>query len=272
MPVFVDIEPRTFNIDPLAIQAKITKRTRAILPVHLFGQMADMDAIGALARKHELPIIEDAAQAIGAEHRGQRAGSIGTMGCFSFYPSKNLGGCGDGGMVTTNDEAVAENLRRLRSHGFRTRYFNEVIGGNFRLDEIQAAVLRVKLKHLDDWTNARQRNAAIYRTAFADSDQVQLPFENPDSRHIYNQFVIRSKHRDEIMARLKQKEIGCEVYYPVSLHLQDCFKYLDLANGSFPHSETAAAESLALPIYPELTLDQIQTVTSSVLEKARKIQ
>jgi dTDP-4-amino-4,6-dideoxygalactose transaminase len=265
-PVFADIEPRTFNIDPRGIEAKITQRTRAIMPVHLFGQMAGMDTLCDIARTHDIPVIEDAAQAIGAEDHGRRAGSLGLIGCFSFFPSKNLGGFGDGGMVTTNDETVAENMRRLRSHGFRTKYYNEVLGGNFRLDEIQAAVLRVKLKHLETWTEARRRNAALYRTAFADSDRVQLPFENPDSRHIYNQFVIRSKKRDGLMAHLKESGISSEVYYPLPLHLLECFKYLQLAAGTFPQSETAAKESLALPIYPELTADQIRTVASTVLE------
>jgi len=265
-PVFADIEPRTFNLDPKEIEAKITKRTRAIIPVHLFGQMADMDAIGDIARRNNLPVIEDAAQAIGTEYRGRRASSLGLMGCFSFFPSKNLGGFGDGGMVTTNDVEVAERLRRLRTHGFRTKYYNEVLGGNFRLDEIQAAVLRVKLRYLDRWTEGRRRNAALYRSLFADSDRIQCPFEVPDSRHIYNQFVIRSPRRDGLMAHLKDRDIGSEVYYPVPLHLQECFKYLELESGRFPHSEAAAKESLAIPIYPELTPEEIRTVASTVLE------
>jgi dTDP-4-amino-4,6-dideoxygalactose transaminase len=266
IPVFVDIDPHTFNIDAQSIENRISDRTRAIMPVHLYGQMADMDAIEGIARKHKLPIIEDAAQAIGAEYRGRRAGSIGSIGCFSFFPSKNLGGFGDGGMVTTNDENIAESTRRLRTHGFRTRYYNEVIGGNFRLDEIQAAVLRVKLKRLDGWTGARRQNAGLYRAAFADSERVQLPFEHRDSRHIYNQFVIRSQRRDGLFQHLKEKGIGCEIYYPVPLHLQQCFEYLELPSGSFPRSEQAAQETLALPIYPELTPEQIQTVASTVLE------
>jgi len=259
-PIFVDIDPRTFNIYPEQIEAKITRRTRAVLPVHLFGQMADMNEIADIAHKHDLPVIEDAAQAIGAEQDGRRAGSVGVMGCFSFFPSKNLGGFGDGGMVTTNDSKIADKLRSLRGHGARTKYYHESVGGNFRLDEIQAAVLRVKLKYLDGWTEGRRRNAGLYRTLFADSDRIQLPFEHPNSRHIYNQFVIRTKQRDELLSHLKAQQIGCEIYYPVPLHLQECFKYLGSSRGTFPHSESAAIESLALPIYPELTCEQIETV------------
>lgn len=271
-PVFVDIEPRTFNIDPRLIEAKISRHTRAILPVHLYGQMADLETIVTVARKHGLPVIEDAAQAIGAEQHGRRAGSVGLIGCFSFFPSKNLGGFGDGGMVTTNDEKIAEKMRLLRSHGFRARYYNEMIGANFRLDEIQAAVLRVKLKYLDGWSEGRQRNARLYRTAFADSDRVQMPLENPDSRHIYNQFVIRCENRDGVMAHLKEQNIGCEVYYPVPLHRQQCFDYLGLSAGTFPHSEAAARESLALPIYPELAPSAIQTVAAAVTAALNRFQ
>jgi len=265
IPVFVDIEPRTFNIDPGKIESKITARTRAIMPVHLFGQMADMDPILEIASRRELPVIEDAAQAIGAESRGRRAGSMGTMGCFSFFPSKNLGGFGDGGMVTTNDPDIADRVRRLRSHGSRTKYHYEVVGGNFRLDEIQAAVLRVKLPHLDSWTNGRRRNAALYRQLFADSDRVLLPLETPESRHIYNQFVVRSSRRDGLMAHLKEQGIGTEVYYPVPLHLQDCFRDLGQVSGTFPDSEAAALESLALPIYSELPADSIRAVAEAIL-------
>jgi dTDP-4-amino-4,6-dideoxygalactose transaminase len=264
LPVFVDIDERTYNIDPASIEGKISARTRAIVPVHLFGQMANMPAIMEVARRHRLFVIEDAAQAIGAELHGNRAGSIGDLGCFSFYPSKNLGGFGDGGMITTNDAALAERLRLLRSHGCRTKYHNEILGGNFRLDEIQAAILRVKLKYLDNWTECRRRNASLYRQNLKQADALQLPFEQPDSRHIYNQFVVRTPRRNEVMEHLRQRGIGCEVYYPVPLHLLPCFKALGYRAGDFPVSESAANESLALPIYPELTAEMIQTVCEAL--------
>ena len=263
-PVFVEIGRDTYNIDPAGIESRISSRTRAILPVHLFGQMADMTAIMEIARHHKLIVIEDAAQAIGSEREGMRAGSIGDLACFSFFPSKNLGGFGDGGMVTTNDAGLAERVRLLRSHGFKTKYFNEILGGNFRLDEIQAAVLRIKLKYLDGWTDGRRRNAALYRNSLQNSGAAELPYEIPNSRHIYNQFVVRSPRRDELMAHLKEQGIGCEVYYPIPLHLQQCFKDLACKAGDFPVSEAASRESLALPIYPELTADMIQTVCRAV--------
>jgi dTDP-4-amino-4,6-dideoxygalactose transaminase len=264
-PVFVDIDPETYNIAPQAIEPKITARTRAIIPVHLFGQMADMTAVKEIARRHNLTVIEDAAQAIGAQLEGQWAGSIGDMACFSFFPSKNLGGIGDGGMVTTNNADLSNRLRLLRNHGFRTKYHNEILGGNFRLDEIQAAVLRVKLKYLDRWTEGRRRNAGIYRQLFQGSAAVELPLELSNSRHIYNQFVIRSNQRDRVIARLKARNIGCEVYYPVPLPLLPCFKNLGHSVGDFPLSETASNETLALPIYPELTPEMIRTVADTVL-------
>ena len=262
VPIFVDSDPRTFNIDASAVESRVSARTRAIIPVHLFGQMAEMDPIMAVSHRHGIPVIEDAAQAIGSEQRGRRAGSLGSMGCFSFFPSKNLGGFGDGGMVTTNDEVLADRLRQLRNHGFRAKYYNEVLGGNFRLDEIQAAVLRVKLRYLDQWTGGRQRNAAVYRECLAGCDTVELPFEVPDSRHIYNQFVIRSRNRKELMERLKEAEIGHEIYYPVALHLQECLRYLGHKEGEFPASELAATESLALPIYPELGEENVRTISA----------
>jgi len=260
-PVFVDIDPEAFNIDPSLIESAITARTRAIIPVHLYGQMADMDAILEIGRKHRIPIIEDAAQAIGAELHGRRAGSLGEMGCLSFFPSKNLGGFGDGGMVTTNSEEFADRVVMLRNHGFRTRYHNEILGGNFRLDAIQAAVLRVKLKYLDRWTAGRQRNAALYREHIR---RVQLPVERPGRRHIYNQFVISLSKRDEMIAHLKQNEIASEVYYPVPLHLQKCFSRLAYRKGSLPVSEQAAETTLALPIYPELTPEMIRHVADAI--------
>ena len=259
-PVFVDIDRETYNIDAAGIAAKISPRTRAISPVHLFGQMADMPAIMNVARRHGLIVIEDAAQAIGAEFQGARAGSLGDLACFSFYPTKNLGGFGDGGMITTNDASLAERLRLLRNHGFKTKYHNEILGWNFRLDEIQAAVLRVKLKHLDHWTEARRRNADLYRERLVKTASVELPYEVPASRHIYHQFVLRTKRRDQLMTRLREKGIGCEIYYPIPLHLQRCFRSLGYRPGDFPNSEDAANQSLAVPIYPELTVDMISEV------------
>ena len=259
-PVFVDIDRRTYNIDPTAVAAKISPRTRAIIPVHLFGQMADMPAIMNIAHRHRLIVIEDAAQAIGAELQGARAGSVGDLNCFSFYPTKNLGGFGDGGMITTNDARLAERVRLLRNHGFKTKYHNEILGWNFRLDEIQAAVLRVKLKYLDRWTEARRENARLYRQNLGQITSVELPYEVSGSRHIYHQFVIRTQRRDQLMARLREEGIGCEIYYPIPSHLQHCFKNLGYRPGDFPNSEDAANQSLALPIYPELTVDMIRTV------------
>lgn len=266
-PVFVDIDPTTYNIDPARIEAQITPRTRAILPVHLFGQMADMAPIMAVAARHNLPVIEDAAQAIGSEYQGQRAGSLGTLACFSFFPSKNLGGFGDGGMVTTNDAALAERVSILSKHGSQPKYYHKFVGGNFRLDALQAAVLRVKLPYLDEWTAARQRNAATYRQLFNEAglhEQIGLPSEAPNVRHIYNQFIIRSARRDDLMAHLKAHKIGTEIYYPVPMHLQECFADLGYKAGDFPHSEAAANETLAIPIYPELTDAMLETVVATI--------
>jgi dTDP-4-amino-4,6-dideoxygalactose transaminase len=266
-PVFVDIDPQTYNINPSAIEGAITSRTRAIMPVHLFGQMADMDPVMEVAQRHGLPVIEDAAQAIGAEYKGRRAGSIGHLGCFSFFPSKNLGGFGDGGMVVTNDEALARKVRLLRGHGAQPKYYHKVVGGNFRLDAIQAAILRVKLKYLDAWTEARQRNAARYRQLFTEAGTpVGLPWDAGYGRHIYNQFIIRSDRRDALMAFLKTKQIGTEIYYPVPMHLQECFAGIGYKAGDFPASEAAALETLALPIYPELTQPHIRAVAANVRE------
>jgi len=260
-PVFVDIDPRTYNIDPARIEAAITPRTRAIMPVHLFGQMADMDPIMAIAERHHLAVIEDAAQAIGAEYRGRRAGSIGHIGCFSFFPSKNLGGFGDGGMVTTNDAQLAERVRLLRGHGAKPKYFHRLVGGNFRLDAIQAAVLRVKLTYLDDWTAGRQANAARYRELLAAADiPLDVPCDAGHGRHIYNQFIVRTARRDDLMAALKTHQIGSEVYYPLPMHLQECFADLGYHTGDFVHSEQAAQQTLAIPVYPELTPVQQERV------------
>jgi dTDP-4-amino-4,6-dideoxygalactose transaminase len=284
-PVFVDIDPLTYNIDPDTLEDAITDRTRAIIPVHLYGQMADMGPIMEVAKRHKLVVIEDAAQAIGSEWQGKRAGSIGDFGCFSFFPSKNLGGFGDGGMVTTNDPQLADQLKLLRNHGYRPKYYNKVVGGNFRLDAIQAAILRVKLKYLDQWTAARQRNAVIYRELFEQAEisiptrassgagqnldglsGVVLPTEAPNVRHIYNQFVIRSAQRDALLSFLKERKIGTEIYYPVPMHVQECFSYLGHKTGDFPASERAANETLALPIYPELSEDMLATVVDAVAE------
>ncbi len=266
-PVFVEIDPATYNLDVSQIEAAVTPRTRAIMPVHLFGQMAEMDGVMDAAERHNLVVIEDAAQAIGSEYKGRRAGSIGHMGCFSFFPSKNLGGFGDGGLVTTNDPALAEMLALLRGHGAKPKYYHKYVGGNFRLDALQAAVLRVKLKYLDKWSAARQRNAATYRRLFQEAGLdgvIGLPVELPHMRHIYNQFVIRCPQRDDLMAFLKERKIGVEVYYPVPLHLQECFTDLGYQRGDFPLSEAAANESLAIPIYPELTDEMQQTVVEAI--------
>jgi dTDP-4-amino-4,6-dideoxygalactose transaminase len=266
-PVFVDIDPASYNLDPARVEAAVTPRTRAIIPVHLYGQMAELGPAMDIAARHGLCVIEDAAQAIGAEDGGRRAGSVGHMGCFSFFPSKNLGGYGDGGMVTTNDPELADRLRLLRGHGARPKYHHAVVGGNFRLDAIQAAVLRVKLRHLDAWTEARRRNAARYRELLAAAgDPVTAPVERPGGRHIYNQFVVRTPRRDALMAQLSARQIGHEVYYPVPLHLQECFAELGYGPGSLPESEAAARETLALPIYPELRPEQIATVVAAIGE------
>ena len=266
-PVFVDIRPDTYNIDSGQIEARITPRTRAIIPVHLYGQMADMDQIMEVARKHGLVVVEDAAQAIGAEYRGERAGSIGDYGCFSFFPSKNLGAFGDGGMITTSDPARADKLAVLRTHGSRPKYYHHVIGGNFRLDALQAAVVATKLPHLDGWTAGRQRNAAIYDRLFAQAglvaDGVVLPTVVTE-RHIFNQYVIRVERRDALMEHLKANGIGTEIYYPLCLHEQGCFAYLGHKSGDFPKAEAAAAHTLALPIYPELREVQLEYVVSQV--------
>lgn len=267
-PVFVDIDPVTFNINPGLIAAKISPRTKVIMPVHLFGQMADMDAVMAIAAQHNLVVIEDAAQAIGAEFKGRRAGSIGHYGCFSFFPSKNLGCFGDGGLVVTNDAARAEKLAILRNHGSKPKYYHKVVGGNFRLDTLQAAVVTTKLRHLDDWTAGRQANAQRYDRLFAESGLVKkglvtLP-QARTSRHIFNQYVIRVSRRDELLAYLKAQEVGAEVYYPVPMHLQECFKQLGNRPGDFPISEKAAQETLALPIYSELSDPQASYVVETI--------
>lgn len=266
IPVFVDIDPATYNLDVSQIPAKVTDRTRVIIPVHLYGQIADMDPVMSVAAAYGLVVIEDAAQAIGAEYKGRRAGSIGHYGCFSFFPSKNLGATGDAGMVVTNDAQRAEKVRCLRGHGAKPKYYHRIIGGNFRLDAIQAAIVSAKLLHLNDWTTARQRNAKRYDRLFRESGlSVSLPAVVTD-RHIFNQYVIRVSDRDELQAFLKAKGVGTEVYYPVPMHLQDCFAYVGHKAGAFPESERAAKETLALPIYPELTGSQAQYVVDCIRE------
>jgi len=258
-PVFVDIDRKTYNMDPVRLEAVLESlavrelnRVKAIIPVHLFGQCAEMDAIIQIAERRSIPVIEDAAQAIGAEHKGKRAGSIGVCGCLSFFPSKNLGCLGDGGAITTNDDAIAATLKILRVHGASPKYYHRVVGVNSRLDTLQAAVLLVKFNYLDKWAEGRRKNAAWYQSALKDADPV-LPVETPGSRHVYNQFVIRTAGRDETMRRLRAAGIGCEIYYPVPLHLQECFRFCGYESGDFPESEAAAKETLAIPVQPELT-------------------
>lgn len=267
-PVFVDIEPEFYNIDPSKIEEKISPRTKAIEPVHLYGQCAEMDAINEIASRHGIGVVEDAAQAIGSKDEGRQAGSMSAAGCFSFYPSKNLGGMGDGGFLTTNDDQIAAKLRALRVHGAEERYYHKYIGLNSRLDGFQGAVLRVKLPHLDYWTEKRRANADLYRKLFEDSglaENCTLPTERKGAYHIYNQYVIRVPgKRDELRGHLTERGVGTDIYYPVPLHLQECFAYLSYGTGSLPVAEQAAAETLALPIYPELRPEQIEFVVSSI--------
>jgi dTDP-4-amino-4,6-dideoxygalactose transaminase len=285
-PVFCDIDPNTFNLSPLTVQRFIDEhcassggtlvnrstggRVRAIMPVHLYGQAADMASLVDIAKRYGLFIIEDAAQAIGTETPdGKRVGSVGDIGCFSFFPSKNLGAFGDAGLCTTNDPELAERMRVLRVHGGKPKYFHALIGGNFRIDELQAAVLRIKLKYLDEWTSARQRNAAFYAAAFARAalgPRLMVPHLPARGRHIFNQYVVRVERRDELRSFLSERQIGTEIYYPVPLHLQECFGYLGHARGDFPDSERAAAQTLALPIYPELSIEQLNAVVAAIAE------
>jgi dTDP-4-amino-4,6-dideoxygalactose transaminase len=277
-PRLIDIDPVTFNIDPASIERAVTPRTRAIMPIHLFGLCADMGPILDLARRRGIPVIEDAAQAIGAvwpEPSGSsrpgthQAGTMGTLACFSFFPSKNLGAFGDGGLITTNDDALAHRVRLLRNHGAEPKYFHKIIGGNFRLDAIQATVLRVKLPHLARWTDARRTNAARYRALFDEAKLdgiIGLPSEPAGRRHIYNQFVIRAPRRDALRAHLDAAGVGTEIYYPVPFHLQECFAHLGHRRSDFPHAERAAFETLALPIYGELTETQQRHVVGAIAD------
>jgi dTDP-4-amino-4,6-dideoxygalactose transaminase len=265
-PVLVDSEPGTFNIDTRAAIAAITPRTKAIIPVHLFGQSAEMAPLVEAAQNKGIAVIEDAAQAIGCEYHGRPVGTIGAIGCFSFFPSKNLGAFGDAGFVTATDAAIAKKLRLIRTHGMEPKYHHHLVGANFRIDAIQAAVLRVKLPKLAGWSNGRRTNAARYRRLFADAglSDVILPVEAPNRTHIYNQFVIRVPQRDQLRAHLDAAKIGTEVYYPVPFHLQECFKNLGYRPGAFPEAEAAANDSLALPIYPELTEAQQAAVVDAI--------
>ena len=283
-PTFCDIDPVTFNLDPAAVEtflsrgcevrggALTNKATggiiKALMPVHLYGQVADMQPLLSLARRHSLSVIEDAAQAIGAaDAQGHRAGALGDIGCLSFFPTKNLGAFGDAGMCVTQDARLAERMSVLQVHGGKPKYYHALIGGNFRIDEIQAAVLNVKLPHLDAWTAARQRNAAFYDSAFAKAKlgaAVRTPHAIPGGRHIYNQYIIRAHDRDRLRQHLAELKVGSEIYYPVPLHLQQCFAYLGHTAGAFPHSESAARETVALPIYPELVPEQLQYVVDSI--------
>lgn len=267
--VFADIDPVSYNLDPRRVEEAITPATKAIIPVHLFGQCADMEAMNRLAARHKVKVIEDAAQAIGAADGGRPAGSLGDMGCFSFYPTKNLGGAGDGGMLTTNDDALAARLRLLAAHGMQPRYYHSVVGINSRLDTFQAAVLNVKLTQLEQWTASRRENAARYAELFAESGldrYLGLPTELPLRRHVWNQYTLRipDGYRDVVRSRLAQLGIGTEVYYPVPLHLQECFRALGYGPGSLPESERAAEEVMSLPIFPGLTLDEQRLVVRSL--------
>ena len=287
VPVFTDINPVTFNIDPKDLERRISAKTKAIIPVHLYGQSAEMDAIMLIAKKYNLKVVEDAAQAIGVQYKdGKFVGTIGDIGCFSFFPSKNLGGFGDGGIVTTNDETLGEKLRIMRVHGMEPKYYHKMIGGNFRLDALQAAVLRVKLPHLDSWSAKRRENASTYskyffeaglaeeegKLSFNSKNKVLLPkaiyklIDRPKNYHIYNQYIIRVEERNSLLDFLRKKEISCEVYYPVPFHRQVCFDYLKCNDDDYPVSNNAAEHSLALPIYPELTEEQIKYVVDSISE------
>ena len=276
-PVFVDIEPNCYNIDPNKLEDKlkvlmshqlsaISRRPKAIIPVHLYGQMADTDPIMDLARRHDLMVIEDAAQAIGAEYKGRKAGTIGHLGCFSFFPSKNLGGYGDGGMVVTDDDELADQVRMLRIHGSQPKYYHKMVGYNSRLDALQAAILRAKLPHLDTWSAQRRRVAARYQELLGGVEEIVLPNTGPDRSHIFHQFTVRVRDglRDGLLAYLKEAGIGTAVYYPLPLHLQECFDYLGYRRGDFPEAERASQQVLSLPMFPELTASEQETIAMTI--------
>jgi dTDP-4-amino-4,6-dideoxygalactose transaminase len=268
-PIFVDIDPKTFNLDVGLVADEITPHTKAILPVHLYGQCVDMEPLMALAKQHGIRVIEDSCQAIGSEYKGKRTGALGDIACFSYYPTKNLGAYGDGGMLTTDDDALADKLRLLRGHGMQPRYYHQLIGINSRLDSLQAAVLNIKLPHLDTWTTARQERAQRYTEAFTQAgltDVLELPTVAPERRHVWNQYIVRVSggKRDELRTFLAERKVGTEIYYPVPLHQQACFQYLGCATGTLPETERAAVETLALPIFPELTIDEQRTVVEQI--------
>lgn len=270
IPVFADIDPGSFNIDPTELERRITSKTRAVMPVHLYGQMADMEAIHAICDPKKIHVIEDAAQAVGAEYDGKRAGAHSIIGCFSFFPSKNLGGFGDSGAVTTNDDALNERLLDFRVHGMRPKYFHKYVGGNFRIDALQAAILHIKMRHLDAWTEGRRKNADRYASLFSErglEGKLVWPSELPRRKHVYNQYVVRFPGdgvRDRVMDHLRQRGIGCEIYYPLTLPQQECFRNTSNASDSFPHSDRAAAETLAIPVFAELRDEEIQQVADEI--------
>ena len=271
-PVLVDIDAETFNLDPAAVARAMTNKTRAIVPVHLFGLSADLDPILADAARSGVPVVEDAAQAIGAIYKGRPVGGLGTLGCFSFFPSKNLGAFGEAGLLTTNDATLASRARVLRDHGMQPRYYHHLVGGNFRMDEMQAAVLRVKAPYLQAWSEARRTNATRYHSLFRDAgldELIQLPVEPVGRQHIFNQFVIRTSDRDALKQHLDASGIGNAIYYPVPFHLQPCFAYLGLTSGAFPEAERAARETLALPIFGELTVDEQRAVVGAIADHVR---
>ena len=265
-PVFVDIEPKTFNIDPEKLEKKITKKTKAILPIHLYGQSCEMDKITQISTKYNLKVIEDCAQAIGAEYDGKKVGSFGDAGCFSFFPTKNLGCFGDGGAITTNDDKIYAELKALRNHGSRKSYHYDIVGHNSRLDALQAAILRVKLPHIGTFSHNRAKNSGLYRQSLSKNHKVTLPFEHPKAKHVFNQYTIRAKERDALHGFLKEKGVGAMIYYPLSLHLQKAFASLGYEPGDFPESEAAQNEVLSLPIFPELAKNEIEEVCAAINE------
>lgn len=268
-PVFVDIDEETYNMNPALLEAAITPRTKAIIPVHLYGQMADMDPIMEIARKHKLPVVEDASQAHGAEYKGRRAGTIGDVGCFSFYPGKNLGACGEGGACVTNNADLKAKIAMFREHGQAKKYYHSVIGWNGRLDGIQGAILSIKLKHIEKWTEARRAHARAYNEAFANLHGVLTPKEAAFARHVYHLYVLRLKNRDQVLKNLAARGINCAIHYPLPLHLQDAYKHLGLGQGAFPVAERCAQEIISVPMFPELTPADIKAVVHGVTEELR---
>jgi dTDP-4-amino-4,6-dideoxygalactose transaminase len=269
-PVFVDIDEETYNMNPALLEKAITTRTKAIVPVHLYGQMADMDPIMEIARKHNLNVVEDASQAHGAEYKGKRAGTIGDVGCFSFYPGKNLGACGEGGACVTNDESVRGKIIMLREHGQAKKYYHSVIGWNGRLDGMQGAILSIKLKHIEAWTEARRAHAKAYNQSFANVHGVLTPKEAAYARHVYHLYVLRVKSRDRLLSNLADKGINCAIHYPLPLHLQEAYKSLGLGPGSFPVSERVAEEIISAPMFPELTALDVEAVVKGFVSELQE--